>query len=199
MTVDVRDTGHRRHAFAVGLLLARKAAGHLLGTGLGLCAGRLTQGLLSHHHPLAITGQHLHRLGLGRLLELRWTGLDRKGVKVLGRPVDDLLDLRLAQADAGLRLDVASDRFKGQPGGLGRHPFLQPMRVATSRQVQLGIAGKEAGHPPLAIPSARHPNGTKHTLIAGFHVIALVRASHTVRAAHRFFTPTGAVVIHMIL
>src|SRR6266852_5574555 len=95
MTVDVIDTGHRRHAFAVGFLLARKAAGHLLGTGLGLCAGRLTQGLFSHHHPLAIKGQHLNRLGLGRLLELRWTGLDIKGVKVLGRPVDDLLDLRL--------------------------------------------------------------------------------------------------------
>src|SRR6266568_1595804 len=67
--VNMIDAGHRRHTFAVGLVLTSKAAGRVLGTRLDLLAGRLSQGLFAHHHPLAIKGQHLNRLGLGRLLE----------------------------------------------------------------------------------------------------------------------------------
>src|SRR6266436_2738484 len=149
--------------------------------------------------PLAIKGQYLNRLGLGVLLEFGGTGLGIKGVKVLGRVVDDLLDLRLAQAHAGLRCDVVSDRFKGYLGRLGRHPFLQPMRVVTRRQVQLGIVGKEATYPALALARACDPNGAKDALIAGFHVIALGRTHHPIGAAHHVCKPTSALVIQMIL
>src|SRR4029453_15958500 len=89
MPVDMIDAGHRRHPLTVGLLLARKAAGQFLGTGLSLLTGRVAQGLCAHHHPLPIKAQHLNRLGLGVLLDLCRTGLGVKGVKVLGCPVDD--------------------------------------------------------------------------------------------------------------
>ena len=122
------------------LFLASKAAGRLLGTGLSLLARRFAQGLLAHHHPLTIKGQHLNRLGMRLLLDFWRTGLGIKGVKVLGRAVDDLLDLTLANAHGGFRFDVIGNLVKGHLGGLGGHPLLQPMRVAT------GPAGSTA-HP----------------------------------------------------
>src|SRR6266850_6015592 len=62
-----------------------------------------------------------------------------KGVKILGRPVDDVLDLTLANAHGGFRFDVMGNLVKGHLGGLGGHPLLQPMRVAMNGQVQLCI------------------------------------------------------------
>jgi hypothetical protein len=73
------------------------------------------------------------------------------------------------------------------------------MRVALGGQVQLRIPGKQARHPTLAITGARHPNGTKYTLIAAFHVIAFMRTYHAVRTAHRFSNPPPVLGIQMIL
>src|SRR5438105_275416 len=103
MTINVIDTRHRRHPFAVGLLLASKASGRSLGTALSLLASRFPQGLWAHHHPLAIEGQHLNRLGMHLLLDFFRTALGIKGIKVLGRGVDDLLDLTFAKAYACIR------------------------------------------------------------------------------------------------
>ena len=125
--------------------------------------------------------------------------MGRQGVKVLGRVVDDLLDLSLAQAPAGFHLNVVGHRFKSHLGRLDRDPFLQPMRVATGRQMQLGIAGKEAADPALAIARAGYLNGTKDAFIACFHMIALVRTHHAIAATHDVFKPRGAWVIQMIL
>jgi len=131
----------------VGLLLARKAAGQFLGTGLSLLTGRVAQGLCAHHHPLPIKSSTPASAWPGRAAGPLPNRAGVKGVKVLGCPVDDLLDLRLAQAYAGFRLDVGDDFFKGPLHRFGRHALLQPMRVAPGRQVQLGIAGKRLATP----------------------------------------------------
>ena len=199
MTVDMIDACHRRHPFAVRLFLVSKASRQFLSTGRGLLARRFAQGLLAHHHPLAIKGQHLNRLGMRSLLDFLRAGLGIKGVKVLGRGVDDLLHLTLANAHAGFRFDVVDDPFKGLLHRLDGHPLLQPMRVAIGGEVQLRVPWKEARHPALAITRARQANGTKHTLIADFHLIALMRANHAVRATHRFSKPPRALVIQMLL
>ena len=73
-----------------------------------------------------------------------------------------------------VRFDVMGHLVKGHLGGLGGHPLLQPMRVAMHGQVQLGIPWEETRHPPLTLTGACHTHGTKHTLIAGFHVVAFL-------------------------
>src|SRR5712691_1299206 len=199
MTVDMIDACHRRHAFAVRLLLTSTASEWPLGTGRGLLAGPFAQGLLTHHYSLAIKGQHLNRLGMRLLLYLVRTGLGIKGIKVLSRGVDDLLDLALAYAHTGLGFDVIGDSPKGILDHLERHALLQPMRITMGRQIQLGIERKQARHPALAITGACHPNATKYTLIADLHMITLMGTNHAVQTAHRFFNPPGAPVIQMIL
>jgi hypothetical protein len=58
------------------------------------------------------------------LLDFFRTALGIKGIKVLGRGVDDLLDLTRAKADAGLRFDVVNDPFTGRLDRLSGHPLL---------------------------------------------------------------------------
>src|SRR5260370_15424019 len=188
MTVNVIDACHRRHAFAVRLLLTSKASEWPLGTGRGLLSGPFAQSLLAHHHSLAIKGQHLNRLGMHLLLYLVRTGLDIKGIKVLSRCVDDLLDLALTHTHAGLGFDVVGDSPKGILDHLERHALLQPMRITMGRQIHLCIERKQARHPALAITGACHPNATKHTLIADLHMIALMVTNHSDRSPSRCST-----------
>ena len=199
MTVDVVDARHGRHPFAIGLVLAMKAPGRCGAIGLGPLAGLLSQRFLTHHHALAIEGQHLHGFGGGLPLDFLWTGLGIKGVKILGCRRDDLLNLTFANAYTGFGFDVACHAFKGHLCRLGRHAFLQAMRVALGGQIQLRIAWKQARHPALAITGTGHSNRTKHALIAGLHVIALVGAHHAVRAANDFCDSTAALIIQMLL
>jgi hypothetical protein len=142
MTVNMLDARYRRHPFVVRLFLWSKAAGCTLDTSRSLLAGRLSQGLLAQHNSLPIKGQHLNRFGIHVPLHIFRTGLGIKDVKVLGGALDNLLDLTRTNAHGGFRFNVMSNCVKGHLGGLGGHPFLQPMRVTTGGEIQLRIAWK---------------------------------------------------------
>src|SRR5256712_14125156 len=73
------------------------------------------------------------------------------------------------------------------------------MRVALGAQFHLPIAWKQARYPARAITGAGLSNRTKHALIAGRHVIALVGSHHTFRAANSCCDSTAALIIQMLL
>jgi len=85
------------------------------------------------------------RLGLGVLLDLCRTGLGVKGVKVLGCPVDVCSTCALPRrtpVSVSMSVTTSSkDIFTALAARASATDASSP-----GRQVQLGIAGKEAGH-----------------------------------------------------
>ncbi len=131
--------------------------------------------------------------------DLLRTRLSIKSVKVLGRRLDDLLNLTGPHPNPGFAFQITRDTLKGHLGRLSRNSFLQAMRVALPRQIQLRITREQTQDPTLAVTGASDSNRPKDAMIAGCHAITLAGAHHTIGAAHRLPHSTRTLLIQMFL